>query len=185
VSAHFQSSGPRSNAYSESKFTNWTVYDPFFAEARAALKRFDSKIPEAPAFPYVIVLPPQAEVFMHACTRAEVLWKLERLSPESLEGLRAVFLLAGTRKQERSWRSQLGCYGIYWSRSVFLCAPPFNWRANRDRWREFYLGDVLVHELAHHIDRQRLGNKQAKESFAHAYVQKQEKRSKAPTKSPK
>ena len=174
MSSHFQGSGPRSNAYSESKFTNWAVYDPFFAEARIALKRFDSKIPEAPAFPYVIALPPQADVFMHPCTRSQVLEKLERLLPESIKDLRAVFLLAGTRKQERSWRSQLGCYGIYWARCVFLCAPLFNWHvARRDGWRDFYLDDVLVHEIAHHADRQRLANKKTKEAFAHAYVQKE------------
>ena len=44
MSAHSQGSGPRSNAYSESKFTNWAVYDPFWMEAKAALKRFDWRI---------------------------------------------------------------------------------------------------------------------------------------------
>jgi hypothetical protein len=102
MSAHFQSSGPRSNDYSESKFTNWMVYDPFFAEARAALKRFESRIPNVPAFPHVIVLRPQLVDFIHACTRAEVIARLGRMPSASRQGLRAVFLLAGTRKQEQS-----------------------------------------------------------------------------------
>src|SRR5262245_44402308 len=120
MSAHFQSSGPRSNAYSESKFTNWTVYDPFFAEAQTALKRFDSRIPRNPVFPHVIVLRPQLADFIHPCTRNEVTSRLERIPPASLQGLRAVFLLAGTRKQEKSWGSSIGCYGIYWRPCVFL-----------------------------------------------------------------
>jgi hypothetical protein len=56
MSDHSQSSGPRSNSYSGSKFTNWTVYDPFFAEARAVLKRFDGRISRVPVFPHIIVL---------------------------------------------------------------------------------------------------------------------------------
>src|ERR1043165_8471399 len=98
MSAQFQSSGPRSNAYSESKFSNWTVYDPFFAEARAALKRFEARIPDEPAFPRVVGLRPQLADFRHACSRAEVVARLERMPPGSIAGLRAVFLLAGTRK---------------------------------------------------------------------------------------
>ena len=101
MSAHFQSSGPRNNAYSGSKFTHWTVYDPFFAEARAALKRFDGRISHVPAFPHIIVLRPQVPDFIHACRRAEVKVRLERMPPASRQGLRAVFLPAGTRKQEK------------------------------------------------------------------------------------
>lgn len=175
MSAHFQSSGPRSNAYSGSKFTNWTVYDPFFAEARAALKRFDERLSSVPAFPHVIVLRPQLADFIHACTRTEVRARLERIPAASRQGLRAVFLLAGTRKQQKAWSSSLGCYGIYWNSCVFLCAHPFNLRSGYtlDHLRRFYLDNVLVHEVAHHIDRERITDKKAKESFAHAFVQQQ------------
>ncbi|HEX3625558.1 MAG TPA: hypothetical protein VH280_09040 [Verrucomicrobiae bacterium] len=108
MSAHFQSSGPRSNAYSESKFTNWTPYDPFFAEARAVLKRFDGRISRVPKFPHVIVIKPQTPDFIHACTRAEIRARLERIPETSRKDLRAVFLLSGTRKQEKCWWSKLG-----------------------------------------------------------------------------
>jgi hypothetical protein len=175
VSAHIQSSGPRSNAYSGSKFTNRTVYDPFFAEARAALKRFDGRISCVPAFPHIIVLRPQVLDFIHACRRAEVKVYLERMPAVSRKGLRAVFLLAGTRKQEKSWSSSLGCYGMYWNSCVFLCAHPFHLRSGYtlDHLRQFYLDDVLVHEVAHHMDRERIADQKAKEAFAHAFVQQQ------------
>lgn len=149
------------------------MYDPFFAEARAALKRFNSRIPKVPAFPHVIVLRPQLTDFIQPCTRAEVIARLERLPPASIQGLRAIFLLAGTRKQQQSWSSELAYYGMYWRACVFLCACPLDWRYSRDTWRDFYLDDVLVHEVAHHIDRQQVHDKQDKEAFAHAYVQKQ------------
>ena len=175
MSAHFQASGPRSNAYSESKFTNWTAYDPFFAEARAALKQFDGRISRVPKFPHVIVIKPHTPDFIQACTRAHIRWRLERMPEVSRRDLRAVFLLGGTRKEEKCWRSKLGCYGMYWNSCVFLFAWPFQlpWHYTRENLRDFYLNDVLVHEVAHHIDRERMNDKKAKEAFAHAYVQKQ------------
>lgn len=175
MSAHFQSSGPRSNAYSESKFTNWTAFDPFFAEARAALKQFDGRISRVPAFPHIIVIKPQTADFIHACTRAEIKMRLERMPQTTRKDLRAVFLLGGTRKQEKSWRSKLGCYGMYWNSCVFLCAHPFQLPNGYtlDYLRNLFLDDVLVHEVAHHLDRERITDRQAKENFAHAYVQEQ------------
>jgi hypothetical protein len=177
MSAHFQSSGPRSNAYSESKFTNWTAYDPFFAEARAAYKRFDERLPAEPKFPRVITLKPRIPDLIHACKKTDVIAKLQRMPPASLLGLRAVFLMAGTRKQHTCWQGKLCCYGSYWRSCVFLYAHPSRLRGYHQldslrQLRDFYLDDVLVHEVAHHIDRDRDANHKAKESFAYAYVQK-------------
>lgn len=175
MSAHFQSSGPRSNAYSESKLTNWTKYDPFFAEARAALKQFDGRISRVPIFPHIIVIKPQVPDFIHPCERVEIKKRLELMPQGSRKDLRAVYLLGGTRKQEKSWRSKLGCYGMYWKSCVFLFAHPFQLPSGYtlDDLRNFYLDDVLIHEVAHHIDRERMSDRKAKENFAHAYVQEQ------------
>lgn len=172
MSAHFQSSGPRSNAYSGSKFSNWSVYDPFFAEARSAYKRFDDRLPSHPPFPCVVALPPLAPDFLHPVRRTEVVQRLHRMPPEHLAGLRAVFLLGGTRKQQRSWRTSLGCYGLYWRDCVFLCAHACELgNHDLDSIRTLYLDDVLVHKVAHHIDRFRAANHDTKEGFAHAFVQ--------------
>ena len=165
-------SGPRSNAYSESKFTNWTLYDPFFAEARAAMKRFESRISSSPKFPRIISLPPLRPDFIHACTRGDVERKLAQMPEEKLAGLRAVFLLSGTRKQQHCWRSSLCYYGWYWRECIFLHAHPFDigsW--NLDDLRSFYVDDVLVHEVAHFIDRFRQADTDTKEGFANAFVQ--------------
>ncbi len=172
MSAHFHSSGPRSNAYSKSKCSNWAVYDPFYAEARAAYKRFDDRLPAHPKCPRVIVLPPLEPEFIHACKKAEVEHRLSKMPPEHLLGLRAVFLLSGTRKQQRCWTSSLACYGIYSRSCVFLCAHP-NGVGYRylDDIRDFYLDDVLVHEVAHHVDRDRSADEATKEGFANAFVQ--------------
>lgn len=173
MSAHHQSSGPRSNAYSESKFTNWTLYDPFFAEARTALKRFDSRLATQPTFPRIVRLPPLQPDFFHVCSREQVERRLSRMPSEYLNGLRAVFLLAGTRKQQRCWSSSLYCYGFYWHSCIFLCAYLFDHARHQyiDDLRAFYLDDVLVHEVAHHVDRFRSADRDTKEGFAHAFVQ--------------
>ena len=174
MSAHFQSSGPRGNAYSESKFTNWTVYDPFFAECRAVFKQYDARISKSPKFPHIIAVKPQLSEFIHPCKRADIRAKLKQMPASSYEGLRAVFILSGTRKQQTSWRSKLGCYGMYWNSCVFLFPYLYlhTWyHYTFDDLRQFYLNDVLVHEIAHHIDRNRIAPKDKSEGFANAYVQ--------------
>src|SRR5262245_39837090 len=99
MSAHFQASGPRSNAYSESKFTHWAIYDPLFAEAITAYKRFDERLPKSPSFPRILTLGP-LEGFIHPCNREQVAHRLSQMLQSHIVGLRAVFLLAGRRKQE-------------------------------------------------------------------------------------
>jgi len=49
MSAHSNGSGPRSNSYSENRFTNWSEYEPWWLEVQAVLKRFDGKIAKRPA----------------------------------------------------------------------------------------------------------------------------------------
>lgn len=173
MSAHMGGSGPRSNAYSESKLTNWAVYHPFHAEVSAVYKRFDGRLPAEPAFPHIISLPPLKPDFIHPCDRSQVEWRLRKLNPDHIAGLRAVFLLSGTRKQQSCWNSALGCYGTYWRSCIFLYAHLFGVGYSYiDRLRDFYLDDVLVHEVAHHVDRFRDNSKGDKESFAYAYVQR-------------
>jgi hypothetical protein len=173
MSAHLQGSGPRSNAYSESKFTNWAIYDPFFAEGVTAYKQFDGRLPSSPSFPRIVALEPPPG-FLHPCSRDQVEQRLAQMPLAHIDGLRAVFLLAGRRKQERSWKSKLACYGFYWRSCVFLCARPFNLgRHNLDTIRDLYLDDVLVHEVAHHVDRHRHASSDAKEAFAYGFVQQQ------------
>ena len=176
MSAQSNNSGPRSNAYSDSKFTNWTNYDPFAAEARAAYKRFEHRLSANPKFPRIISLPPLKPDFIHGCHRIEVKRRLERMPREQLLGLRAVFLLSGTRKQQHCWTSSLCCYGCYWRDCIFLHAHPFNiGHGNLDDLHNFYLNDVLVHEVAHHVDRFRKADTDTKEGFANAFVQQKPK----------
>src|ERR1700761_3977415 len=102
MSAHSNGSGPRANAYSEDKFTNWAEYEPWWLEIQAVYKRFDGKIAKRPSFPKVIELP-LLEGFMRPCRAKEVEARLSNCPPEFLKEMRAVFILSGTAKQLKSW----------------------------------------------------------------------------------
>jgi hypothetical protein len=137
----------------------------------AAYYRFAGRLEEAPAFPRVITLR-LLPGFMHPCRPDQVERRLAKMPASHLEGLRAVFLLGGRRKQQRSWYSDLACYGFYWNACVFLCAHPLDLGDhNLDSIRDFYLDNVLVHEVGHHVDRDRDAPDGKKENFANGFVE--------------
>ncbi len=169
MSAHNNGSGPRSNSYSENRFTNWAEYEPWWLEVQAVFKRFDGRIAKKPVFPKVIQLEP-LEGFIKPCTAKEVEAKLKSCSPDFLRGLRAVFILSGTVKQLKSYGRATTFYGHYWNSCVFLHAYPFGW-ARLEPLRRFYLSDVLMHEIGHHLDLHNVTRKD-RERFAEQFAQK-------------
>jgi hypothetical protein len=167
MSAHNNGSGPRSNSYSKNRFTNWSEYEPWWLEIQAVFKRFDSRIAKRPPFPKIIEFAP-LEGFIRPCSAKEVEAQLLSCSPDFLKGLRAVFILPGTTKQLK--RGSPDFYGHYWNACVFLHAYPFG-RAELNSLRRFYLRNVLMHELGHHVDT-RNSTKKDREKFAEAFVRK-------------
>jgi hypothetical protein len=168
MNAHNNGSGPRSNRYSENRFTNWSEYEPWRLEVQAVFKRFDGKIAKRPVFPKIIELPPLGG-FLRPCSARDVEAQLTSCSPEFLKGLRAVFILSGTTKQLKSWGHAATFYGHYWERCVFLHAYPFG-RADLVWLRRFYLRDVLMHEIGHHLDRWNFTRKD-RERFAEQFAE--------------
>jgi len=169
MSAHDSGSGPRSNSYSKNRFTNRSEYEPWWLEVQAVFKRFDGKIARRPVFPKVIELSPY-EGFIRPCTAGEVEAQLAKCSPDSLIGLRAVFILSGTAKQAKSWQRANAFFGHYWRRCVFLHAYPFG-RADLVWLRRFYVRDVLMHEIGHHVDSRNTTRKD-RERFAEEFAKK-------------
>jgi hypothetical protein len=136
---------------------------------QAVFKRFDGRIAKRPAFPKIIQLEP-LKGFIKPCTAKEVEAQLTSCSPDFLKGLRAVFILSGTVKQLKSWRGAPWFYGHYWNSCVFLHAYPFG-RADLNWLRRFYLRDVLMHEIGHHLDLHNVTRKD-RERFAEEFAQK-------------
>lgn len=150
MSAHSQGSGPRSNSYSENRFTNWAEYEPWWLEIQAIYKRFDNKIAKRPVFPKIIELPP-LDGFVKPCTAREIETQLSRCPGEFVKGLRAIFILSGTKKQLKSWGQATTFSGHYWMNCIFLHPYPHG-RENLNWARRYYLRDVLMHEIGHHVD---------------------------------
>ena len=167
------------------RFSRWTPYDPFLAEARAAYKRLEGRLSRRPAFPQIFVLPLFSPDFHQPCGSDAVERALARMPPEDLVGLRAVFLLGGNRRQRRPWQKSLGCYGLHWQGCIFLCAHHTAAHGegdggggfSADDLRRFYLDEVLVHEVAHHVDGLRAAdNNPATGGAVHAFVQERKAR---------
>jgi len=169
MSAYSNGSGPRSNAYSENRFTNWSEYRPWWLEIQAVFKRFDGKIAKRPAFPKIIELK-TLDGFIRPCSAREVEGQLMSCPGEFLKGLRAVFILSGTAKQLKSWGKATSYCGHYWRDCVFLHAYPFG-RSDLNWLRRFYLRDVLMHEIGHHVDSHNV-TREARERFADQFASK-------------
>lgn len=169
MSAHNNGSGPRSNSYSENRFTNWSDYEPWRLEVQAVFKRFDGRIAKRPAFPKIIELSPH-EGFIRPCTASGVEAQLLNISPDFLKELRAVFILSGTAKQLKGWRRSNAFCGHYWRSCVFLHAYPFG-RADLTWLQRFYLRDVLMHEIGHHLDSRNITHED-RERFAEQFAER-------------
>ncbi len=170
MSAHSQGSRSRSNMYSQDRFTNWSDYDPAWAETQSVFQMFDGRISRKPDFPKVIAIP-TLEGFLQCCSPQQVEEKLRQMRPEFIEGLRAVFILGGTQKQLKSWDSSITTYGHYWRSCIFLHAYPSGlgqW--NPTDLRAFYVCDLLVHEIGHHVDQRPYSTKNEREKFAEAFA---------------
>lgn len=170
MSAHNHGSQSRSNMYSKDRFTNWQPYSPAWLEIQAVYKRFDNKISKTPTFPKIIALPPSPG-FMHPCTTNAVENHLRMLDPGFIHGIRAVFLLSGTRKQLTTWNSNVVTYGCYWRSCIFLNAIPATTSIPyRESMKTFYLKDVLIHEVGHHVDQRPYTTQKESEIFANAFA---------------
>ena len=169
MSAHNNGSGPRSSAYSENRFTNWSEYEPWWLEVQSVFKRFDDRIAKRPKFPKIIDLP-ALEGFIRPCTAGQVEAQLQTVPARFLEGLRGIFILSGTKRQLKSYRRSTAFYGHYWRCCVFLHAYPFG-RADLNWLNRFYIRDVLMHEIGHHVD-QFYTTTQKRERFAEQFARK-------------
>ena len=87
---------------------------------------------------------------------------------EFLKGLRAIFILSGTAKQLKGWKNSTAFYGHYYRSCVFLHAYPFG-LSDLVWLRRFYLRDVLIHEVGHHLTAKNISKKD-REQFAEEFA---------------
>ncbi|PZD71339.1 hypothetical protein C1752_06618 [Acaryochloris thomasi RCC1774] len=180
------SSGERSNIYSESKFTNWSRYNPFDLEISTLPKYSKPKLRfetgSGAISVYVQKLHPK---FIHPVCAEDIQNVLNRVPAKFLVHLHAIYLLGGTSRQLKASKKSFR-YGCYESGTIYLYAFPewmlrncwgnlpkptvveeykrmgADWRKDEAGWwlefdqgslERFYLFDVLLHELGHHVDK--------------------------------
>ena len=181
-----RSGGERSNRYSESKYTNWSRYNPFDLEISSLPEYLN---PEASVEKesglisiYVRDLHPE---FIYPVRSEDVKNLFSKVLPSFLNDLHSIYLLGGTSKQLKASKKHFR-YGCYESGTIYLYAFPkwmlkekwgkrpkptaveeyermgAQWKQDKSGWwlefdrtslKRFYLYDVLLHELGHHIDK--------------------------------
>lgn len=199
------SSTHRGGAWQRNKATNRAPYDPYDSQAIRAICAACSATPRivTAAISLKIVEQPVHPQFVRPVSADDVVACLQALAPHHIERLSAVILLGGSLRQiNRDWK--WGMYDFL-TASVVLCALPrkqpvrsafSSWFASqRFRYpevrgvtastpidaiplgplRRFFLPDVLLHEIGHHVSRPRIwqmrGRGQAKlEGFAEAFA---------------
>ena len=193
-----RSSGERSNAWSESKYTNLTRFDPFDSEIPWWRFRGTPEVvvPVKGSSGVSIYVRRLHPAFLRPCSPSEVAEVLASIPPAFLAGVESVHLLGGSLKQVRAASSKLFHYGCYSAGRICLHAFPrvllnqrfrslpkphvmhehlragavyakegarYMLRFSELSLNRFYLYDVLLHEVGHHVERglQRRGRRGA------------------------
>jgi len=182
-------SGQRSGLYSEQRFTNWSVHDPYWSEVETLPRKMRPRVEvERESLPALGVYDrPVAEGFLRPCTPEDVAGVLGAIPSEFLTDLTGVFLLGGTTRQRGLTKKVT--YGMYGRGRIFLFA--YSEKLLTHKWpkmpkpsvakeytkfgatfvpdgkggalltfdesslRRFYVYDVLLHEVGHHVDREK------------------------------
>lgn len=179
-------SSERSNRYSESKYTNWSRYNPFDLEISTLPEELKPEINiEAGAAIVPVYTRDLHPDFIRPVEVKDIRGLLSRVPSDFLNSLRGIYLLGGTSKQLKASKKRFR-YGCYESGRIYLYAFPrwmltelwgqlpkptiveeyrrmgAQWKQSDSGWRlefdqsslkRFYLFDVLLHELGHHVDK--------------------------------
>lgn len=179
-------SSERSNRYTESKYTNWSQYNPFDLEISTLPDdlKCELNIETDTAIVPVYIRNLHTD-FIRPVEAEDVKELLSYVPSDFLNSLHGIYLLGGTSKQLRASKKHFR-YGCYHCRRIYLYAFPrrmlcehwgklpkptiveeykrmgAEWKQNNSSWwlkfersslKRFYLFDVLLHELGHHVDK--------------------------------
>jgi hypothetical protein len=190
--------GSRSNAYSKSKYSNWSVFAPNMSAVEKIYDKYYEEVQnllDKPGY-YEEVIHPE---FIMPVTIEDLENQFNKIPEQFNEGIKGIFLLGGSNKQEKINKSRLFCYGCYWLDCIFML--PYSKKKlegtfiskesphilndykrvgakvsktskgaliefNNESLRDFYLRDVFVHEIGHHVDKRYSKSLKKQEGFA-------------------
>lgn len=132
MSGFKRSSGERSNIYSESKFTNWSRYNPFDLEISTLPEYSKPSLRLNTSLGTISVYVQDLHSkFIHPVSAEDVQHVLGRVPVEYLVHLHTVHLLGGTSRQLKASKKSFR-YGCYGSGTIYLYAFPK--RMLKDYW---------------------------------------------------
>ena len=183
--------GVQNDRYSESKFTNQTQFQPFYSATEKIYSKYKQRIKNR-SYPFIRIEPTNDE-FSFPVTVSDIRESLKLVPGTFLDGIKAILVPPGTKNQIKVANS-LYIYGEYWQQCIFLHPYPKAMltiqntkklkpheldeyqragaefiekgiRFTDKSLQRFYLLDVLIHEIGHHIDIQRRPQRK-REKFA-------------------
>lgn len=197
--------------YSGSKFSNWAEFDPYDSEIESlpgslkCKKKFEIENIDIPIYER-----PLNNLFYRPYSVENIHRILSLIPAEFLQELNGVYILGGTKKQEKSANSlyRYGCYDPN-NQNIYLHPYPrkllqetyrkkpkpsklqeftragiefvatkggWNLEWTEDGLKYFYMYDVLLHEIGHHVDRENTHkNTAASERYAEWFAIEYEK----------
>jgi hypothetical protein len=120
--SHTIRGGVRSNRYGGSKLTNWTDFDPYSSAVDRAYYQHMDKVDRATEL--VVIRYPTHPRFIMPLDEACIRRHLAHMPPLFTRGLKAVFLLPGSNKEEKVSGGRLPCYGCYGRECIFIHPYP-------------------------------------------------------------
>ncbi len=191
--------GIKADAYSESKFSNWSRFDPLDSAIDKIYWKHRDELEQDSAEPEYFFEPTKSNFLMPVSER-DLKDQLDKIPSECTKGLEGVFVLGGSSKINKVGSVRLFRWGSYWRNSIFLFSYPknqmsFHYRKppkpsvlnnyrrigalvdkddehgvsikfEEDKLRQFYLRDVFVHEVGHHVEREKFKTHKKSEGFA-------------------
>jgi hypothetical protein len=202
--SHYGNRKTKSGLYSESKLTNWSEYNPYNIESGQVFDEHFTKIMNTKEI--IIEKYKTHPKFVLPISVADIEYTLSLLPEKFTKGIKGIFLLSGTNKQEVFAQKRITYGGYYYYMQIIMLHPfPYNmldrfykklpaphklnefkragarvtkvkngWNINFSlmNLRNFYLNDVLIHEIGHHIDKTYDKSDKKVENFAEYFVQK-------------
>jgi hypothetical protein len=114
--------GVRSNRYGGSKLTNWTDFDPYSSAVDRAYYRHMERVSETREL--LVIAYPTHPRFIMPVDEHSIRQHLSGMPAVFTRGLKAIFLLAGSNKEEKVSKGRLSCYGCYGKECIFIHPYP-------------------------------------------------------------
>ena len=112
--------GVRSNRYSGSKMSNWTDFYPTDSAIDKIYNKFYDTISDQKRKGIFFHQEVTHKDFIMPLNIDDIKREIDKLPKRFIDGIKAILLLAGSKKQLKVFDSKLFTYGTYWNDMIFI-----------------------------------------------------------------